>query len=52
MDLSKSDVTSITTNHANDYEKVKKKKIVSLRLRLVRVKEFLKNIPFFGNTIF
>ena len=33
-------------------KKLKKKKIVSLRLRLVRVKAFPKNIPFSGNTIF
>ena len=33
-------------------KKLKKKKIVSLRLRLVRVKAFPKNIPFSRNTIF
>ena len=33
-------------------KKFKKKKFVSLRLRLVRVKAFPKNIPFSRNTIF
>lgn len=32
MNLSKNDVASITTNHANDYENVFKKNIVSLAL--------------------